>query len=82
MVKTYVKPLVFDSCVKRTFYNVRFTHVALFAVLRLQQASVNHVAALTSLDGILRDQGISNVKNRLRKSIKSAYLLNKGCRRD
>ena len=83
--KTYVKPMMFDSCAERTCYNIRFTHVALFAVshLHVQQASVNRVAALTSLDGILQDQGIPKVKNRLRESIKNAYyLLNKGCRRD
>ena len=50
---------------------------------RLQLASANRVAALTSSDSILRVQGIPNVKNRQRESIESAYYwLNKGCWRD
>ena len=50
---------------------------------RLQLASANRVASLTSGDGILWIQGIPNVKNRYRKSIENAYYrLTKGCRRD
>ena len=50
---------------------------------RLQIASTNRVAVLTSCDGILWVQGIPNVKKRQRESIEIAYYrLNKGCRRD
>ena len=50
---------------------------------RLQLASANRVAALTSRDGILWVQGIPDVKKRYRESIENAYYrLNKGCRRD
>ena len=41
------------------FYQLLFTYLS-----RLQLASANHVAALTSRDGILWVQGIPNVKNR------------------
>ena len=46
---------------------------------RLQLASAIRTAALTSRDGILRDQGIPNVKNRKRESY---YQLIKGCWRE
>ena len=50
---------------------------------RLQLASANRVAALTSRGGILWVQGIPDVKKRYRESIENAYYrLNKGCRRD
>ena len=42
---------------------------------RLQLASANCIAALTSRDGILWAQGIPNVKNRQRESIENANLL-------
>ena len=51
---------------------------ALLYLSRLQLASANRVAALTSRDGILWVQGIPNVKNRERESIENAYYrLNK-----
>ena len=50
---------------------------------RLQLASANRVAALTSHDGILWVQGIPDVKKWYRESIENAYFrLNKGCLRD
>ena len=53
------------------------------ALSRLQLASANRVAALTSHEGILWVKGIPDVKKRYRESIENAYYrLSKGFRRD
>ena len=49
------------------------TKCALPGLSRLQLASANHVAALTSRDGILWVQCKPNVKNQSRESIENAY---------
>ena len=70
-------PVLFDNRAKGF-------QVAYFYLLsRLQLASANRVAALTSRDGILWVQGIPDVKKRYQESTENAYYrLNKGCRRD
>ena len=77
--------LIFSSVLKKTTFGGiicnEFWNETVLS--RLQLASANRVAALTSHDGILWVQGVPDVKKRYRESIENAYYrLYKGCRRD